>query len=198
MPSTVAVWVTVIVAGLGLVLIVLLRRAGEHCGVLPHPCKGRCLRRMGQVGSGPGRGGRPGAARFASVGRPGGRERGPAPLGRARSSPRVWRAFGCPVVGGPGVVRGGPPRRVVSCRRSCARALGGHTPLQVSLNGKPGGHDQSVRCDLLMRVLDGGPRESDESACLDLGRILDVFGVSPGHCPGREVGQRGDVESGIV
>ena len=98
----------------------------------------------------------------------------------------------------------GAVRLVGSCRvggrvrGSCARALGGHTPLQVSLNGKPGGHDQSVRCDLLMRVLDGGPRESDESACLDLGRILDVFGVSPGHCPGREVGQRGDVESGIV
>ena len=69
--------------------------------------------------------------------------------------------------------------------------------MQVSPNGKPDGPDQSVRCDLLMRVLDGGLRESDESACLDLGRILDVFGVSPGHCPRCEVGQRGDVEFGI-
>jgi len=50
----------------------------------------------------------------------------------------------------------------------------------------------------LVRVLDGGLREPYESACFGLGRILDVLGVPPGHCPGCKVGQRGDVESGIV
>jgi hypothetical protein len=202
MPSIVAVWVTVMVAGLGLVLTGVLHRSGERCGVLPHPRKGRRLRRTGQFGCGAGRGGRRGGARFASAGRPG---RAGGMSGSVRSCEfgrPEWQVFGGPVEGGPGAVRGGLPRRVVSCRRSgpwsCAQALGGDTPLQVSPNGKPGGPDRSVRRDLVVRVLDGGVCESDESACLDRGRILDVFGIAPGHCPRCEVGQRVDVESDIV
>ncbi len=202
MPSIAAVWVTVMVAGLGLVLTGVLHRSGERCGVLPHPRKGRRLRRTGQFGCGAGRSGRRGAARLASAGRPG---RAGARSGSARSCEigwPVWRGSGGPVVGGPVAV--GAVRLVGSCpvggrvRGSCAQALGGHTPLQVSPNGKPGGPDRSVRRDLVVRVLDGGLCESDESACLDLGRILDVFGVAPGDCPRCEVGQRVDVESDIV
>ena len=203
MPSIAAVWVTVMVAGLGLVLTGVLHRSGERCGVLPHPRKGRRLRRTGQFGCGAGRSGRRGAARLASAGRPG---RAGARSGSARSC-----EFGSAGVAGvrrSGRVRSGRRSwrsaslgRVVSevgSRGSCARALGGHTPLQVSPNGKPGGPDRSDRGDLLVRVLDGGQREPDESAGFDLSRIFDVFGVAPGHRPGCEVGQRGDVESGIV
>ena len=43
--------------------------------------------------------------------------------------------------GSPVVVRGGSPRQIVSRRRSgrgsCVGLVGGHSPLQVSLNGKP-------------------------------------------------------------
>ena len=117
-----------------------------------------------------------------------GLERGPALLGRARSGGQCGGRSGRSASSG--LVEVG------SC--STARGVGRAYTLAGFPEREPGRPDQSVRCDLLVRVLDGGPREPYESACFGPGRILDVLGVPPGHCPGCKVGQRGDVESGIV
>ena len=52
MPSTVAVWVTVIVARLGVVLIAFLRRTGER-SCIPPLCEGGLLRSVGHRRSAP-------------------------------------------------------------------------------------------------------------------------------------------------
>lgn len=81
---------------------------------------------------------------------------------------------------------------------SCARPVGGHTPLQVSPDGKPGGPDQSVGCDLFVRVPDGYLRKPDEASCLGVGRVRDVFGIATGHGPWSEFGERADVEADVA
>lgn len=74
----------------------------------------------------------------------------------------------------------------------------GHTPLQVSLNGKPDDPIGSLGSDEFLRPSNRFLSKLDDVTCLCSGRIWDVFWVPTGYGPWCKFGERGNVEAGFT